>query len=291
MDLLKTEAPPPGAPPATPPVEPVVPPVTPPVEPVVPPVTPPTGDWDSIKASINEELRGDSAMDTINSLDGLVKSYIHGQKAMGKDKISMPDKHSTREDYIDVLRKLGSPEKLDDYKVNIKEEVDKEFVDGFKAAAHKAGLLPWQAEEVVNYIVGDAKSKIDAGTAATDASQEDNIKLLKAEWGEAFEQNIQKANIALDEFLPNADDRKMLSGMSNNTALIKLLAGVSGLMSEDKFIGHGNGQFGKMSPAEALEKARSIQGDKEHPYRNAGHLNHKNAKEEVQNLYKIAYPE
>jgi hypothetical protein len=143
----------------------------------------------------------------------------------------------------------------------------------------------------VNYVVNNAKESLDSHNTDLTVQQEEQVKLLRAEWGEAFDDNVQRANIALDEFLPNAEDRALMSSMKNNTALLKLLANASKLMTEDQFIGHGNGSFGNMTPEEALTKARDIQGQKDHPYRNPSHPSHKDAKEEVANLYKIAYPE
>jgi len=69
------------------------------------------------------------------------------------------------------------------------------------------------------------------------------------------------------------------------------LANASKLFKEDTFIGHGEGKLGGMTPAEALAKATDIQGNNAHPYRDTMHPGHKAAQKEVQDLYKIAYPE
>ena len=63
------------------------------------------------------------------------------------------------------------------------------------------------------------------------------------------------------------------------------------MLNEDVFIGQGQGALGGLTPAAALEKARTIQGDMKHPYRDTTHPNHQAAKKEVANLYAIAFPE
>ena len=72
---------------------------------------------------------------------------------------------------------------------------------------------------------------------------------------------------------------------------MRLLANASKLMSEDTFIGQGEGKLTGVTPQAALEKAKAIQADMNHPYRNPNHPNHRAAKKEVSDLYQLAFPE
>jgi hypothetical protein len=109
-------------------------------------------DWSQLKQALPEDIRGDKSLEPITSVEGLVKSYIHAQKAIGTNKLSVPDKHATDEDWRQVFHKLGVPEKVEEYKIDAGGDVlSEEFVEGFRAQAHKAGVLPKQATEMAKW--------------------------------------------------------------------------------------------------------------------------------------------
>ena len=252
-----------------------------------------TFDWTEIKQALPEDLRADSSLSTINSLEGLVKGYVHSQKAMG-NKVSIPDKHATEEDWQQFARKLGVPEKAEEYDFKRPEGVDveEEFVKGLREVGHKAGILPHQMEKVFGQYVDWVNKFSETQEATIQAQHEKDVNELKAEWGEAFEDRKKAANVAFKELLPDEGLRERLinDGLASHPAVVRILANAAKLFNEDTFVGHGEGKLGGLTPKEALEKAQQIQGDDSHPYRIPGHPNHKAAQEEVANLYKIAYP-
>merc|ERR1712196_598310 len=86
-------------------------------------------------------------------MGSLAKSYIHAQKLVGADKIPVPNKHATEDDWNAVYSKLGRPETPDGYKFNLPEDqkVNEEGLKVFADHAHKLGLLPNQAEGMVKF--------------------------------------------------------------------------------------------------------------------------------------------
>lgn len=259
---------------------------------------PPPSDgltWDQIKQAIPEELRNDKSLEPITSVEGLVKSYIHGQKAIGKDKISLPDKHATEEDWQEVFKKMGNPESLDEYKYSLEGDsaLSEDVMDKVKEAAHKAGVLPWQFEKVVNVLNKEGLAQTEAQQTEAQNRYQAEVEKLQKEWGKNYDTMVRRANAAFKEFMPDKAEREAFieSGLGGDPRVVKILAQASKLLNEDVFIGQGDGHLGGVTPDEALAKARDIQGDPNHPYRNPSHPNHKSAKEEVAALYKIAFPE
>ena len=251
-------------------------------------------DWTALRQALPEDLRDDKSLLTINSVEGLAKSFVHSQRAIGS-KVSVPDKHATPEDWQVFFNKAGNPEKLEDYKLNLPEgvEADEGFMTSIKEEAHKAGVLPWQMEKILGNYYAYADKMLGAQSTDNQAKMEDDLNGLKKEWGESYEDKQRASNVAFKELLPDPAHRQRLidDGLANHPSVARLLANASKMFSEDKFIGHGDGKLGGLSPAEALAKANDIQGNNEHPYRDTKHPGHKAAQEEVQNLYKIAYPE
>ncbi len=255
--------------------------------------------WDSIVSSFPDDIKNDSSMSTIKDVTSLAKSYISAQKMIGKDKISIPDpKHATQDDYINIFKKLGMPEKLDDYKFKLPDGVDEPSLDAnfmgkLKESALAAGVLPWQFEKIYAAYHTNISEKMTAMQTQTAAESKQGIDALKAEWGAGYDSQVKKANVAFRELVPNQADRDALiqSGMGSNPVVLKMLANAAKYFKEDTFLGQGAGEFTGMTPEQALTKARAIQGDASHPYRNPTHPNHTHAKKEVQDLYKMAYPE
>lgn len=250
-------------------------------------------DWGKIKESLPEELRNDTGLSTISSLEGLAKSYVHLQKGLG-NKVAVPDKHATPEDWKMFFNKVGNPAKIEDYKLSLPKdtEVNEDFLNNIKSAAHDAGVLPWQLEKVLGKYFEVATGMVNQEQQQLAAQQQKDLEDIKKEWGEAFDTQKAKVNVALKELLPNEADRERLvkDGLASHPAVVRMLANAAKFFNEDTFIGHGEGKLGGLTPEDALKKANDIMGDMNHPYRNPAHPNHRAAQKEVQDLFSIAYP-
>ena len=93
-------------------------------------------DW---KAGLSDELRADKSLENIKDISSLAKSYIHAQKLVGADKIPVPNKHATEQDWDAVYKRLGRPDTPDGYKYNLPEDqnVNAEALKTFSDHAHK----------------------------------------------------------------------------------------------------------------------------------------------------------
>lgn len=251
-------------------------------------------EWDKALATLPEELRSSKAFEPIKSFEGLAKSFVHAQKATG-NRVAIPDQHATEEDWQQFFSKVGNPEKLEDYKVNLPEgaEVNEDFLGKMKEIAHKSGILPTQMEKLLGAYVEFANGETESYKTQALNQMKEDIQGLKDLWGDkGYERSKEVANVAFKEFLPEEADRQRLidDGLSNHPSIIKAFAAAGKLLSEDKFVKHGDGEGAGLTKDDALQKARAIQGNPDHPYRNPAHPNHKKAQEEVAALYKIAFP-
>ena len=75
-----------------------------------PQATQETTDW---KSGLSEDIRADKSLENIKDISGLAKSYIHAQKMVGADKIPVPNKYATEDDWNAVYEKLGRPKSAD----------------------------------------------------------------------------------------------------------------------------------------------------------------------------------
>jgi len=194
------------------------------------------------KSLIPAEYKEEKSLQNFNKMDDFVKSYLHSQKLVGLDKIPVPNKHATDEDWKEVYKRLGSPEAADGYKYSLPEghAVPEETLKSFSEEAVKLGLLPNQADGIMKYYnevinQGVTEQSVKAEEARSKAEQE-----LRNEYGSTFDNKIKGAkNLATatlgEEFLNTtmlADGSKL----GDNIQVVKAFANLSEKLSEDDIV-------------------------------------------------------
>ncbi len=263
-------------------------------EPIVPPADAPpvvnNGTPPSWKDSLPDDLKGDPSLISIMDVNALAKSYVHGQKMIGRDKIVIPDKFATDEDWQNVYKKLGAPESADKYDIKA-EGIEPEFLKGFKEMAVKNGIMPRQADKLFEFYNGHVKGLTEASEASEKLAYAESVKGLQKEWGQGYERKIQAAS-GLFNSIADEETKKAFneSGMGNNPLVLKMFAKMAEQMGEDKFVNATNiGSMG-LTPAEAQIKINEIYGNKDHPYFHKGHPSNKDAINEMAKYFNAISP-
>jgi len=240
------------------------------------------------KEAISEEFRSDPNIEKFTEIDALAKSYINATKMIGQDKVAVPNKNSTEDQWNEVYDKLGRPESADKYALDVKSDVvplDDGAVKQFAENAHKLGLSNKQAQGVLEFyktsMEGTAQqSKVDTETAQVQAEQE-----LRQEWGREFENNVKKAG-ALAKANINSDilDLELKSGIrvGDHPELIKGFAKIASMMSEDKIVSPESDSTNKSADIES--EISSITNNTDGPYWNKQHPDHDKVVQQVYTL-------
>ena len=240
----------------------------------------------NFKDSIPQEYREEKSLENINSMEDLLKGYVHAQKLVGSNKIPVPNKHATEEDWNDVFKKLGAPDNPEDYKYNLKDvEMDQNQVSEFNKTAHQLGLLPKQAEGLIKFY-----NEMNGNIAATQEEQAAQAQLnteteLKKEYGPQFAKRLDQAKkLAVStlgqEFLENTY-LKDGSRLGDNLSVIKAFSNMADKLSEDEIIkGDGTGYM----TAKEIEKEIDDLTQEGSPYWNKTHPNHQQNIQEVLKL-------
>ena len=243
-----------------------------------------TTDW---KAGLSDEIRADKSLENINDIESLAKSYVHAQKLVGTDKIPVPNKHATEEDWNAVYSKLGRPETADGYKFNLPEDqkVDENGLKVFADHAHKLGLLPNQAEGMVKFYNEMQANQTKEQDSTALAGRQKAMDELQSEWGQAYKQKVDQANnVVASVFPPGFMSTNLADGtkLGDHPAVIKAFADLASKMGEDKIVQADGPTY--LTPKQidkeiaTLQQPGSAYWDKNHP-------NHKIAVEEVQSLF------
>lgn len=261
-------------------------PAAPPVDgaPAAPAITFP----DNWREALEEDIRNDPSMKPIPDVPTLAKSYIHAQRAMGKDKITVPSQHATQEEWKQVWNKLGLPESVDKYDITPTKgaDVDQNFFNAYKEAALNAGVLPQQAQVLHDWFNEQAEKQVEQQRIENKTIFDKQMQGLKQEWGDAFADNVQRAQAAVD-YYGGEDFKEHLNktGMGNDTGFIKFFAKLGESLKEGQFI-DGKGDHSGSTVDESQKTITETLGDSKHPYHIRNHPGHKAAVEEMQRHFR-----
>tara|TARA_R100001369_G_scaffold55301_1_gene82199 strand:- start:726 stop:1568 length:843 start_codon:yes stop_codon:yes gene_type:complete len=243
----------------------------------------------NFKNLIPEEFKEDKSLSNFNNMEDLLKSYKHAQSLVGADKIPVPNKHATEEDWNEVFKKLGAPDSPEDYKYDIKDqEMDSQQVSEFNKTAHKLGLLPKQAEGLIKFY-----NEMNGNMASTeeDAAAQGQLATeteLKKEFGPQYAKRLDQAkrlavNSLGSDFLENTF-LKDGSRLGDNLNVIKAFSNLANKLSEDEII---KGDGSEYMTAKDLEKEINELTQEGSAYWSKTHPNHNKAVQEVLKLREL----
>ena len=243
----------------------------------------------NFKDLIPESFKEDKSLNNFNNMEDLLKSYKHAQSLVGADKIPVPNKHATEEDWNEVFKRLGAPEKPEDYKYDFKDqEMDSQQVSEFNKTAHKLGLLPKQAEGLIKYY-----NEMNGNIAENQEDQAAKSQLateteLKKEFGPQFSKRLDQAkklavNSLGSDFLENTY-LKDGSRLGDNLNVIKAFSQLADKLSEDEII---KGDGSEYMTAKDLEKEINELTQEGSAYWSKTHPNHNKAVQEVLKLREL----
>eukprot|EP01046_Picozoa_sp_COSAG06_P024192 COSAG06_NODE_1958_length_7983_cov_10.586251_5_plen_292_part_00 len=240
------------------------------------------------KEAISEEFRSDPNIEKFTEIDALAKSYINATKMIGQDKVAVPNKNSTEDQWNEVYDKLGRPESADKYSLDVKSDtvpIDEGSIKQFADNAHKLGLNQKQAEGILDFyktnMEGMAQqSKVDTETAQAQSAQE-----LRQEWGREFDTNVKKAGaLAKANMNPEILDMELKNGMrvGDHPEVIKGFAKIANMMSEDNIVTAESEQVNSNKDIES--EISTITNNTDGPYWNKGHPDHDKTVQQVYTL-------
>lgn len=224
-----------------------------------------SGDW---RTSLPEEIRSHASLDSIEDVGALAKSYVHAQSMIGADKVVVPGKWATEDDWSEVWTKLGRPADADGYELKVETpegvEPDGEMLSWFKSTAHANGLTPRQAQGLLAEYTQFTQGREQSTSGQIEQQQANAEQELRREWGEAYDNRLSVAKDVLAQFgSDELADTATTSGSTlfgNDPNVIRMLhkvgAYINERVSEDGLLGAKT--TGMMAPDEAQAKLREL---------------------------------
>lgn len=212
---------------------------------------------------LSEENKSFVANKGFKSFDDVVTSYINLEKYQGvpADKlIRLPDENNA--DEVNAFyKKLGRPDKAEDYKFEIAEGQDDAIAKAIAPELFKIGLSQKQAAAIYKTL---ENAKIEQGKVAEAAAikaEED----LKTEWGSNYENNLKAAQQAAKVAGVTAAQIEALQKATDYKTVMNMLKNLASKFGEDVLRGAGNNQQSRftLTPQQAREKIEQLKTNKD----------------------------
>ena len=251
-------------------------------------------DW---RTAIPEDLQNDPSLADIQDISSLAKGYVHAQRMIGTDKVSVPTSQASQEELDTFYNKLGRPETPQGYEAPTENmpdlPVNEEVRNQFYEEAHRIGLNKQQTAALLRWEAESTKGRMDAHVQSSEMELEKAQDTMRREFGAAYEEKMNMAQNAAKEFggdeLVNLLDS---TGLGNNPAVIKAFANIGKAIMNDEIIGGGGRQGFMMSPGEAKSQIGGLKRDPNfmQAYQDTGNAGHAEAVKEMGRLFELAHP-
>lgn len=247
-------------------------------------------DW---RAGLDESLRGEKFFESIPGKDWaeagpkLAKVALDSQRYAG-GAVRIPKDDAKPEEWNEYYKKLGRPDKPEEYGIKAPEEFpegawDDQRAASFQQKAHELGLSKKQAAALADWNAGWVRDQI----ATRAVEMKGSVDKLREEWGPNFERNVELARRAAkqlggDGFLGWLDE----TGHGNHPHFVRVFSKMGAKLGEAQLV---QGDLPGESKTSAQAKINAILGDKKHAYHDRRHPGNKAALEEMAGLYKVVY--
>ena len=225
----------------------------------------------SFYETLPEDIRNEPSLRNFSDAGSLAKSYVHAQRMIGADKVTIPGQSSTPDEWRQVYQKLGAPQSADAYEFN---DLDDDTASALRQQAYDAGLTQSQANKMVDFYNNQIDSFDSSFEQSAEQAVQENVASLQSEWGKAFEQNRDIAQRTATYLLGSTemfDEIQLADGsyLGDNPAIVKLFHKLGQEFGEDKIIGETTEMV--MTPDQADRKIKELMApgtpyyDKNHP--------------------------
>ena len=196
----------------------------------------------SFLESLPEDIRNEPSLRTFTDPGALAKSYVNAQRMIGADKIALPGKSATDDDWREVYTRLGAPTDVKGYNFDGDVPLEQNYLNSFKEHALTAGLNTRQANQMMNFVRDTIQGMNESTSKSTEEALYAGEQELRQEYGQAFEQRLQMAQMAAKQLLGGTEllDEITLSDgrmLGDHPDIIRMFSNIASMIGEDNLAG------------------------------------------------------
>ena len=240
----------------------------------------------SFLESLPEDIRNEPSLRTFTDPGALAKSYVNAQRMIGADKIALPGKSATDDDWREVYTRLGAPTDVKGYNFDGDVPLEQNYLNSFKEHALTAGLNTRQANQMMNFVRDTIQGMSESTSKGTEEALYAGEQELRQEYGQAFEQRLQMAQMAAKQLLGGTEllDEITLSDgrmLGDHPDIIRMFSNIASMIGEDNLAGDTTELI--MTPEEASRQIAEMTR-RDGPYWDRMHPEHETYIQEVLRL-------
>ena len=240
----------------------------------------------SFLESLPEELRNEPSLRTFTDPGALAKSYVNAQRMIGADKIALPGKSATPDEWREVYTRLGAPTDASGYEFEGDSPLHDDYMNSFREHALNAGPNPSQANEMMNFVRGTVTTMNETASQGAEEARYAGEQELRQEFGQAFEQRLEMAQMAAQNLLGGTemfDEIQLSDGrmLGDHPDIIRMFSNLASAIGEDNLAGETTELV--MTPEEASRQVAEMTR-RDGPYWDRMHPEHDTYIQEVLRL-------
>ena len=252
---------------------------------------------ENFKEFLPEEIRDEECLNNVAGFTDLATQFVHGQKAIGKDKIALPGANATDAEWDAFYDAAGRPGTEDDYKTEPDPDIPEELRSPERmarghAVARKLGLNKKQWDGLIAWDNSETKMSLAESGKASEAELKSAEDTLKEKLGMAYEESLHNVNVLINTTTEEGDNRtEFIKEFGRNPKFVLWANDVAKKMiSHEALIA----EVTQATPKEALAKIEELNAT---PGYISGELERDNPAafkritNELKELYEQAYPQ
>ena len=194
-----------------------------------------------------DDLKANPSLAVFTDVGALAKSFLHQQQFVGKKGVLVPSETDSPEAWANFSKSIGVPDLPQyDLKPPKDAQVNEPMFNKFKEIFQKNGVLPRQAQAVVDSYIAFEQETLKQSMQQKQQKSQQALADLKREWGEGFEKETAAARVAAKQIGDDFVKYLKESGLADDPQVVKALAKFGKLYGEDKLRGEaGSGPMGK----------------------------------------------
>ena len=228
------------------------------------------------KGHLSDDIRSAEILgrfgDDGSGLASLVRELSGAQKLLGKDKLPMPKDEEDKETWSEVWKRLGRPEKPEEYDLKDLERPeglwDPDFESRMVQKMHELGMNQRQVRELMATYIEDAKSQLQDVAGAVEANRAESVKALRKEFGSAYDGRLAVAREAAKQVFGGSLEKVSQMVLADGTALmdhpdmVRAFAKLGQQLQEAEILGDKSQPIATgLSPQEAQKRLNQLMAD------------------------------
>jgi len=208
--------------------------------------------------AISEEYRNDPSIKSFTNVNDMAKTLVHAQRLIGAEKIPLPGKTATDEDWANVWSRLGRPQSPKEYSVKLDGVPFAESeLEGFRQSAFEAGLNNRQVERIAKFLEDTVTGANAARSEMVEKAVYEGEQELRQDFGQAFNQRMTMALNAATQLLGDVsflDEIQLSDGrmLGDHPQIVRMFVKLAEQIGEDQLLGETSELI--MTPQEASQR-------------------------------------